>query len=84
MTMGPSDVRLSAGQLFIVLGIACVAVGLLLIFGARFSALHLGRLPGDIRYRGKDFQFYFPVVTCLLLSLVVTLILWGISFLTRK
>ncbi len=38
----------------------------------------LGRLPGDIRIERENFRFYFPVVTCLLLSLVLTLILWAV------
>jgi hypothetical protein len=66
-----------------------VSVGRLLIFaglvlhclGAAFVALEklnlpLGRLPGDVVWRGKRTSFYFPVVTCLLLSLVGSLILW--------
>ena len=39
----------------------------------------LGRLPGDIRYEGEHFKFYFPLATCLLLSLMGSLILWLIS-----
>jgi hypothetical protein len=52
--------------------------------GSRFSFFGLGRLPGDIAYKGKHGQFYFPLVTCLLLSAVLTLVWWLISFLTRR
>jgi len=52
--------------------------------GARFSLFGLGRLPGDIVYRGKNLQFYFPIVTCLLLSVVLTLVLWIISHFTGR
>jgi len=52
--------------------------------GARFSLLGLGRLPGDIVYKGKNLQFYFPIVTCVLLSVVLTLVLWIISHFTRR
>jgi hypothetical protein len=50
-------------------------LGLLLTIGERLP-LHLGRLPGDIYVRGKHTSFYFPIVTCLLLSLVLSLAMW--------
>ena len=52
--------------------------------GSRFSFLGLGRLPGDISFRGKNFQFYFPIVTCVVLSIAATMIMWVVSLLTRK
>ncbi len=67
-----------------VAGVALVALGLLLMAGSKFSFLGLGRLPGDLAYKGKNFQFYFPIVTCLVLSAVVTLLLWAVSWSTRK
>lgn len=70
------------GKFLIIAGVLLVAVGLLLTAGAKFG--HLGRLPGDIVYKGKNVQFYFPVVTCLLLSAVLTLVFWVISLLTRR
>jgi hypothetical protein len=45
--------------------------------------LRLGRLPGDIAYQGKHGSFYFPVVTCILLSVVLTLILWLVQWLKK-
>ena len=71
------------GRLLVIVGIVLVLVGLAVILGSRFSFFGLGRLPGDIVYRGKRTSFYFPLVTCLLLSILVTLILWLISFLRR-
>jgi len=68
----------------VIAGIALVVVGLLLMVGSRVSFFGLGRLPGDIAYKGKHGTFYFPIVTCLLLSAVVTLIFWLISFLGRR
>lgn len=41
--------------------------------------LPLGRLPGDIVYRGKNTTFYFPIVTCLVLSVILSLILWLVN-----
>jgi len=43
----------------------------------------LGRLPGDIAYQGKHGSFYFPVVTCILLSVVLTLVLWLVQWLKK-
>jgi uncharacterized membrane protein len=70
------------GKFLIIAGVLLVAVGLLLTAGAKFG--HLGRLPGDIVYKGKHVQFYFPVVTCLLLSAVLTLVFWVISLFTKR
>jgi DUF2905 family protein len=61
------------GRTLLVLGSLLVVVGLLLTFGARIPGL--GRLPGDIVYRRGNFTFYFPLVTSLLLSLLLTAIL---------
>jgi len=51
------------------------AVGALLYFGGKLS-FRLGRLPGDIVHRGEHSTFYFPVVTCLLLSIALSLLFW--------
>jgi len=72
------------GKLLVIVGVLLVAAGLLLMAGARFSFLGLGRLPGDIVYKGKNLQFYFPIVTCVLLSVILTLVLWIISHFTRR
>jgi len=55
------------------IGILIVVVGLV-ILGAEKVGIRLGRLPGDIRVEGKNGGFYFPVVTCILISLILTLI----------
>ncbi|MEW6688323.1 MAG: DUF2905 domain-containing protein [Pseudomonadota bacterium] len=57
----------------ITLGIALVVVGLAWPWLAK---LGLGKLPGDIVVKREDFSFYFPITTSILVSLVVTLILW--------
>jgi hypothetical protein len=57
------------------LGALLFAIGLLLWIGER-SPLRIGRLPGDVVIRGKSGVFYFPLVTCLLLSLIGSLLLW--------
>lgn len=57
------------GRLLIYAGIGLIVLGLLFNAG-------LGRLPGDIQIRGKNGSFYFPVVTCLLISVVLSLLAW--------
>jgi protein-S-isoprenylcysteine O-methyltransferase Ste14 len=64
----------SFGWTFVVLGLVLAGVGLVWILVP--SIPWLGRLPGDIRVERDDVRFYFPVVTCLLLSLILTLLLW--------
>jgi hypothetical protein len=63
------------GRLLITIGLLLAAAGLLMTFGGHLP-LRLGRLPGDIHIHGRNSDFYFPLVTCLLLRLVVSLVLW--------
>ena len=60
-------------QWLIAIGILLVAVGLLWPW---LSSLGLGRLPGDIAVQREGFGFYFPIVTCLIVSAVLSFILW--------
>jgi hypothetical protein len=62
------------GKLLVVAGLAIAAVGALLWSG--FGRGWLGRLPGDIHYSRDNFSFHFPIVTCLLVSVVLTLLMW--------
>ena len=69
---------------FSFVGKSLVALGLLLIMVGGFFWLGgklplLGRLPGDIRVENDHFKFYFPIATCLLLSIVGSILLWLIS-----
>jgi hypothetical protein len=64
------------GKLLIVIGVGIAVMGLLIVLGGR---LGLGRLPGDIVVRGERTTIYFPIVTCLLLSLALTLVMWVIQ-----
>jgi hypothetical protein len=70
------------GRLLVVIGIVLVAAGLLLTLGGRLP-FRLGRLPGDIAYQGRHGSFYFPIVTCILLSVALTLILWIVNLIRR-
>jgi hypothetical protein len=66
------------GKLLVLLGILLAAAGFVLILLGRTS-LPLGRLPGDIFYRGKNTTVYFPLATSLLVSVVISLLLYLIS-----
>jgi hypothetical protein len=70
------------GKLLVILGIALVAIGGVIMLLAR-TGLPIGRLPGDILYRGKNTTFYFPLATSILLSVVLSLVLFLIGRLRR-
>ena len=65
-------------KLLIRLGAVLLLAGIVLLLVARLH-LPLGRLPGDILYRGKNTTFYFPLATSILLSVLLTLILYVIG-----
>lgn len=64
----------SLGKLLIFTGLVLIAAGLLFTFAGKIP--YLGRLPGDIRIERENFTFYFPFATCLLISLLLSLLYW--------
>lgn len=62
------------GKMLIIIGLCVLAIGIALILFDKIP--WFGRLPGDISYEGKRVHFYFPITTCILISLIITLILW--------
>ena len=66
------------GKVLILLGVVILALGLLLTLGSKLNLL-IGRLPGDIVYRGKNTVFYFPLATSILLSVVLSFVLYMVS-----
>jgi uncharacterized protein YybS (DUF2232 family) len=62
------------GKFLVIIGVIIAVVGGLLWMG--FGKGWFGRLPGDIHYSRGNFSFYFPIVTCLVLSALVTIFLW--------
>jgi hypothetical protein len=70
------------GRTLFFLGALLVFLGAIFYFGARLP-FRLGRLPGDIIHRGEHTTFYFPIVTCLLLSIGLSLLLWLFSHFRR-
>ncbi len=63
------------GRMLIVMGVLLLLAGLAITYGGRLP-LRLGRLPGDIAIHGKNSSFYFPLTTCLVLSAVLSLVMW--------
>jgi len=63
------------GRVLIAAGLVMVLAGVLLTFAGRLP-FRLGRLPGDIYVQGRGGSFYFPIVTCLVLSAVLSVVLW--------
>jgi hypothetical protein len=66
------------GKILMLLGAVLLAAGLLLVFLGR-THLPLGRLPGDIVYRGKNATFYFPLVTSIVLSVLLSLVFYVVG-----
>jgi hypothetical protein len=69
---------IDVGKIFIFLGVMLLVLGVLFLFLGR-SGLPIGRLPGDFLYRGKNTTFYFPLATSILLSAVLSLVLYIIG-----
>jgi hypothetical protein len=62
------------GKWLIFFGLAIASLGIILTFAGKIP--WLGKLPGDIYIKRENFSFYFPLATCILLSAVLSLILW--------
>jgi hypothetical protein len=63
------------GRALITLGIALIVLGVVVTFAGRLP-FRLGRLPGDIYFHGKHSSFYFPLVTCLVVSTLLSVLMW--------
>ncbi len=72
----PSGGLGGVGRLLIGLGAILVVAGVLLLLAEKLPWLRLGRLPGDIAVERERFRFYFPLGTSILISIVLTLLLW--------
>jgi hypothetical protein len=70
------------GRLLVVLGVVLVAIGGIIMLLGR-SGLPIGRLPGDILYKGKNTTFYFPLASSILISVVLSIILFLIGRMRR-
>jgi hypothetical protein len=70
------------GRTLLLLGGVLVIVGALLLFGGKLP-FRLGRLPGDIVWQNKNGSVYFPIVTCIILSVILSVVFWLISHFRR-
>jgi hypothetical protein len=70
------------GKTLLVIGAVLVGLGVLLLSGAKLP-YRIGRLPGDIVIQGRNGSFYFPIVTCILVSLLFTLLMWILNLFRR-
>jgi len=70
------------GRMLVMLGIALVVIGGIVMLLGR-TGLPLGRLPGDVLYRGKNSTFYFPLASSILISVVLSIVLFLIGRLKR-
>jgi hypothetical protein len=70
------------GRMLVMLGVALVVIGGIVMLLGR-AGLPLGRLPGDVLYRGKNTTFYFPLASSILLSVVLSIVLFLIGRLKR-
>jgi hypothetical protein len=65
------------GKILVVAGAAIAVIGVLLMLSGKLPGI--GRLPGDIIVQKKNFTFYFPIATSILLSIIITLLFWLIG-----
>ncbi len=70
------------GRMLIFVGGLLLVFGIVLVFAGKVN-LPIGRLPGDIVYRGKNTTFYFPLATSILLSVVLSLVLYVVNRMSR-
>ncbi|PYY14321.1 MAG: DUF2905 domain-containing protein [Acidobacteria bacterium] len=68
----------SFGKLLIGVGGLLIVIGLCVLLANR-AGIPLGRLPGDINYRSKNAAFFFPITTCIILSIVLSLVMWIVN-----
>ncbi len=80
--MSSMDPLRELGRTLLLLGGLLVLIGALLYLGGKLP-FRLGRLPGDIVHRGEHATFYFPIVTCLLLSIGLSFLFWLFSHFRR-
>lgn len=70
------------GRILVFLGVLLVVAGLI-VLGLNRLNIPLGRLPGDFNWRGRGWSVSFPLVTCLLLSVLLSVLLWVVNHLRR-
>lgn len=72
------------GKTLVIIGVIIIVVGVLFMVSEKLNFPFFGKLPGDIHIKGKNFQVYFPIATSIVLSVLLTLILYVISYFSKK
>jgi hypothetical protein len=67
------------GRAVVIVGVILVIAGGAIILLGR-TGLPIGKLPGDITYRGKNSTIYFPIVTCIVISVVLSVVSWIVQY----
>ncbi|HIJ59793.1 MAG TPA: DUF2905 domain-containing protein [Nitrospirae bacterium] len=62
------------GKYLIIIGIVTIVIGIILFFSAKIT--WIGKLPGDIIIKKENFTFYFPIATCIIISIILSIIFW--------
>ena len=62
------------GKIIIFIGLLLVIIGFVFMLGSKLP--FIGKLPGDIAFEKKNYSFYFPVTTCIIISIILSFILW--------
>lgn len=75
------DMRAEIAKFLMVIGAVVFAVGLIVLLAPKIP--WIGRLPGDIDFKGKNFRIYFPIITCIVLSILLTILLNLINIFRR-
>jgi hypothetical protein len=70
------------GKMLLIVGLLVAAIGAILMFSDKIP--FLGKLPGDINIKKENFQLYIPLTTCIVLSILLSLVMWLISFFSKK
>jgi heme/copper-type cytochrome/quinol oxidase subunit 4 len=73
MYLGPQQI----GKWLVAAGVTIVLLGVLMMV---LGKIGLFKLPGDLQFGGKNWRFYFPLASCIIISIVLTLILWLINY----
>lgn len=68
-------------RLVIAAGVVLIIIGIIMSIGGRFG---IGRLPGDIIIKRENFTFYFPIVTCIVASILLTVVMWVIRVISGR
>ena len=70
------------GKILVVFGFVIIGIGVLLMFSDKIP--FIGKLPGDMNIKKDNFQFYFPITTSIIISILLSLIMWLISYFSKK